>query len=371
MTQIPEALLRRVAGQADAIEAAGGLPAPLVNELREANYFSLLLPARDGGRQMDFPDYLRWVQAFGRADGSTGWCVNQASVLATLAFQMAPQAVREIWPAPSRSIANGPPGVCEAVADGENYRLSGQWRFSSGILQADYLAGVAPLAQAGKPREVRWFFFPRDAARIHDQWDVSGLKGTASQAFSVDKLLVPRHRALVLKLPREGPALYRIPLNLLFACGFAAVALGVSRGALDFAIGCCREKTKRFDRNTLSSNETVQTELGRAEAVWRSAETFLHTSVAGVWREIAGGGHLTDEHRITLRMAGTHVIRQSAEVTDIAYRLCSTDSIFKGNEIQRRFQDMHVITQHLQARTEVYGIVGRYLLGAEPGHYLM
>ena len=72
------------------------------------------------------------------------------------------------------------------------------------------------------------------------------------------------------------------------------------------------------------------------------------------------------EQRIALRLAGTHAIRQSAEVLDIAYNLSGSTSIFADRAIQRRFQDIHVITQQVQGREAHYETAGQFFLGLEP-----
>ena len=38
-------------------------------------------------------------------------------------------------------------------------------------------------------------------------------------------------------------------------------------------------------------------------------------------------------------------------------------AIYEGNLIQRHFQDIHVISQHLQGRLSHYELVGQHLLG--------
>jgi hypothetical protein len=65
-------------------------------------------------------------------------------------------------------------------------------------------------------------------------------------------------------------------------------------------------------------------------------------------------------------MAGTHAIRQSADVVDIAYNLSGSSAIFGSTKIQRRFQDAHVITQQVQGRESHYQTVGEYFLGLDP-----
>ncbi len=356
-------LIQKIADQADDIEQQGRIPGDLVDDLRDANYFSLLLPEKCGGRQMAFPTFLQTVQTVASADGSVGWCVNQGSVLATLANQMSEDATKAIWQDSSTSLANGPPIKSEAVPEKNGYRLNGHWAFSSGIDHADWLLAVAPVKEGGQTLRDLWFILPKPDVTIAPIWNVNGLKGTASYQFMVKDLHVPTEMAFGYGLKPNSLPLYQLPTNLLFACGFGAVALGVARGALDAAIERARKKVQRFHRNTISENETNQIHIGRTEAVWQAAESFLHTKVAGVWQDLEDGQALRDEHRVSLRMAGTHAIRQAKEVTDIAYELCSTDSIFTDSGIQRRFQDMHVITQQVQARPEHYAILGRYYLG--------
>ena len=72
------------------------------------------------------------------------------------------------------------------------------------------------------------------------------------------------------------------------------------------------------------------------------------------------------EKRIALRLASTHAIRMAAEVVDTSYNLCGSGAIFASNPIQRRFQDMHVITQHTQGSYGHYETAGQFALGLQP-----
>lgn len=343
---------------ADEIESGSSIPADLAKDMKQAGLFSLLLPSSLDGPEMAFPEFLSLVRKFAYADGSAAWCINQGSVLATLAQYFDPAAAREIWSDPTVTVANGPPAGCSVERADGGYRLTGRWAFSSGIEQADFLIGMATLKES-RPRGL-WCFFPRDDANIDRSWEVNGLRGTASYSFSVDDLHIPERFAITQSARGDSPLLYRIPMNLMFACGFASVALGVSRAALDFAIERVKTKVKRFDDVTLSGHEAVRGELGVAEAEWQSVDALLDRAVGEVWSAIDQGLEIDD--RMKLRTASTHAIRVCKTVTDRMYDLCSTDSIFRRNEIQRRFQDIHVISQHLQGRPEIYEMVGSYLL---------
>ena len=85
-----------------------------------------------------------------------------------------------------------------------------------------------------------------------------------------------------------------------------------------------------------------------------------------MWRSACKNHAPSTEERIRLRLASTFAIRKAAEVVDISYSLCGSSGIFASNPIQRRFQDVHVITQHLQARPTHYETAGQFYLGLEP-----
>lgn len=355
------ALIEAVASAADDIERAAHIPDELAGQLKAAGLFSMLLPATLGGREMPLPAYISLVQQFALADGSVAWCINQGSVLASIGHRFDPERARDIWHSPNVTVANGPPAGGRAIATSNGFNVTGRWTFSSGIRQADYLIGMAPTDSGGPPR---WCFFPKSSATIDESWPTRGLRGTASYSFSVSECFVPDAHAIPLGPERtQVPLLYRIPLNLLFASGFAAVALGVSRGAIDFATNRVRNKVKRFDDKAMARHQLTQADIGVAEARWRAADALLHNTVTHAWENT--GEVMLEAAKMDLRLAATHVIRESKAVTDMAYDLCSTDSIFEENEIQRRFQDIHVISQHLQGRPEIYATVGAYLLDVD------
>ena len=97
-----------------------------------------------------------------------------------------------------------------------------------------------------------------------------------------------------------------------------------------------------------------------------AAKALLHETVGNVWEAVKATGEISVEQRIELRMAGTHAIRESAKVVDIAYNACGSTAIFASQKIQRRFQDAHVITQQVQGREAHYETVGHFYLGGDP-----
>lgn len=362
--EIAEEFAPRIAALATEIEHTKELPPELAADMADAGLFRLLVPRCYGGLEMEFPQFIRVVQTIARADASVGWCVNQGCIWATNAVFLPPETATEIWSDPRAAVANGPPIWAEAREVDGGHEISGEWMFSSGCRHATWLSAMAAVEGPHLGPAGRVFFLPLSDAEIVDAWDVAGLRGTGSHQFRVDKLFVPEARsaASASKSHVPGP-LYFTSLGLKFACGFASVALGVARAAVDFTKDLATGKYRRFSDKLLKDEAWVQEHLGRAETLWHAADTFLHVTVSDVWESITRNGSISPEERIMLRMAGTHTIRQAVEVVDLAYNVCGTDGIFQDREIQRRFQDIHVISQHVQARTVVYEYLGRHFLG--------
>lgn len=367
-------LAPRIRAAQDQIDAQRELPPALAAQIADAGLFRMLVPRSIGGAELDFPTYLRAVQVVAAADGSTGWCVNQAAVFATRAAFVPKDVALEIWGEPRAVVANGPPPGGEAVPFERGYRLSGRWTFSSGCRHATWLAGIARVHEDGRARrnpdgtpDVRILLLPKREARIIDAWDVRGLRGTGSHHFTVQDLFVPTERAHSIWDPAlESGPLYVIPMNLLFSCGFAAVALGVARSALDSVLELCGSKRPRSVRSILRDQPVVQRQVGEAETVWASARAFLHESAREIWEHVCDRHEISMKQRIRLRMASTHAIRLAARAVDMAYEVAGSDAIFESQPLQRRFQDIHVITQHVQGRGAHYESIGRFLLGLEP-----
>ena len=391
-------LAELVAANADAVNEQRQIPTRVANAVADAGFFRLLMPRALGGAQLDHPDFLRIVRIFAEADGSVGWSINQNNVFATNSTRMNDRARAEIYADPRAVITNGPPTAqSKAIAVDGGYLLSGRWNFSSGSDHATWIAALTPIYQSdadaapqaaaqptpngGEPAdatsaggvsrdEMRILLMPKSDVRMIDNWQVNGLRGTASLGFVADSLFVPAHRAYnPAAAPREEVGVYRIPTSLLFASGFATVALGVARAALDAAIELANRKVPgNSPTQTLVRDwSTTQRQIGEAEAIWNSVRAFLTESATAVWQSASAGKPLTMDERVRMRLASTFANRKAAEVVDTAYTLCGSSAIFETNPVQRRFQDVHVINQQVQGRLSHYDTAGRYFLGMDPG----
>ena len=121
----------------------------------------------------------------------------------------------------------------------------------------------------------------------------------------------------------------------------------------------------------MRQGSATQDVIGQTEAAWQAARSNLVSTIEQTWLTTIEKGICPKDSKYQLRLAASHVIRQAKVVTDMVYDLCSTDSIHQSELIHRCFQNVHVISQHLQARPEVYAIVGRHKLGLPAQSYLV
>lgn len=374
--EVARALAPLIRAAGDEIERERELPRPVFEALADAGLFRMLVPRSLGGAELDLPTYLQVIEEIAQADASTGWCVNQGAVFATNSARVREDVAREIWgQSPRSAVANGPAPTAEAIVVEGGYRVTGRWTFSSGCKHATWLAGFATIVEDGRPRldakgrpEARYLLFPAGNAEIIDTWRVSGLRGTGSHHFTVTDLFVPRERSVwsVVDSSREPGPLYVVPTVGLFAGGFASVALGIARGALDNLIELAGGKTPWGTANLLRDQPLVQMQVGQAEALIRSGRAFLHETAREVWEAVSATHAITLEQRVQIRLATTHAIRLAAEAVDLVYNAAGASAIYRSSPIHRRFQDIHVITQHVQGRLAHYESAGRFWLGIKP-----
>ncbi len=372
-----QSLAPRIAAASPRIDADRRLPAELVAELVDARLFHLLVPRSLGGEETDLLTFARVVEEIARADGSTGWCLVQASGCSLVSGYLDPAAASEIFGPRARGILAWGPGQGEAVAVDGGYLLTGRWSFASGSHHATWLGGVATVVgsdgipyrdERGAP-DTRTLLFPRERARFEDVWQVSGLRGTGSDAFAVTELFVPEAFSLRRDDPawrRERGPLFAFRLDNVFALGFASVALGIARGALEAFVELAGVKTPRGRTSVLRDEPVVRSEIARAEATWRSARAFLREAVGEAWEAAQRCGEITLAERVQIRLAATHAIQLAAQALDVAYHHAGATAIFERHPFERRFRDVHAVTQQVQGRSTHYENVGRYLLGLDP-----
>ena len=360
--------------EADEIERTRRLTEPVVSALIENGLYRSLLPRSLGGSEAPLEIFMPMQEEIAKADASTAWCLGQCSVCAMTAAYLDHDAANEIFNTPPGILAWGAIAHEVKVVPG-GYLANARWEFASGSRQASWLGSHVRVLEAdGSPRkkpdgspEIRTILFPVGSATMYDVWDVIGLRGTGTDSYSVENLVVPEKFAALRDDPRglrETGPLYKLTTNMVFSMGFAATSVGLARAMLDAAIDLARSKMPQ-GLGAMRENNAVQGLIGRTEASLRAARAYLYATAAEVWSDLVRGEPITEKHRIALRIAATWTIHQATSVVDIAYHMAGATAVFSANKFERRFRDMHAIAQQIQARDTHYEDAGKAILGSK------
>ena len=356
------------------IDRSRRLPASLLASLHEHRMFRMLLPKPFGGLETPPPLFFKTISEVARHDGSAAWCLCQANGCAMAAAYLAPEVAEEMWGGDPAAVLAWGPGPAEAREAEGGYRISARIAFASGARHATWLGAHMPVVDENGERQrmpdgsplIRSFLMPASSIEIEDIWNTIGLRGTASDGYTLKDRFVPA--AFTTVRDEADYRQYEAPLYLfasmnMYAMGFAGTALGIAEGVLEAFMALAQDKTPRLYKSRLADNELAQYETAQAVARIRSARAFVLSEVEDIWAATQNADRLKIEDRVRIRLASTFAIHEAKTAADQLYDAAGASAIFAEAEFERRFRDLHSVTQQLQGRKSHFRTVGAYLMG--------
>lgn len=368
------ALLPRIKERREEIEQSRKLPQDLVDDLSATGIFRLAMPQALGGLAEDPLDVMRAIELVSTADGSTGWCTMLGIGSGYEIGHLHEGGAREVYTNPDtpKALVAEPAGA--AVDDGTGVRVSGRWRFASGITHSDWVLAGCLMMDGGQPRmtphgpDIVHVFMPISDVQVHDTWHVSGLCGTGSNDFSCENVFVPRERVTSLFNPPHvyPEPQYQMPVLSLVAPMIAAVALGIARAALDEMYELAGSKTPSMSMTPLTERPVAQVTMAQAEGELGAARAYLYDTVDDIWQTVLGEGTPSLRQEALCRIASNQATATSARVARIASTLAGSTSVYNTSSLQRHARDTDVITHHFTQSPHVWEDAGRALMGLQP-----
>ena len=361
---------------ADEIEATQTIPEPLLTDLYDAGLWRLFLPRSLGGEEAHPSAYLEALMEIASHDGSVGWNMFVANSSLLLAPFIPLESAQAIWGDPRAVICWGPPNACRLKAEPGGYRVDGEWDFASGSRQATWAGAHAQVEEPdgslrlndhGKPL-IRSVLFPVAHAEFLDKWNPIGMKGTASDSYRVKDLFVPETFSGTREEPalrRDRGPLYAFTMQGLYAVGVAGVALGIARAMLAAFSDLAQTKAPR-GRPRLADDAATQSDYARAEAKLGAGQAYLASILNDVYERANDIAPIGIEDRAMVRLGCSTAIQNAVEVADWVHRAAGVSAIFPGSPFERRFRDIHTLSQQIQSRPAHFEAVGQVLLGNPP-----
>ena len=304
----------------------------------------------------------------GPGDASVAWT---AAIGATVWCDMAelPRATfDEVFadPVTIGAAAFAPSGTIEPVDGG--YRITGRWGFASGIRHATVLYANAVEPGPSEVPLLRAAVLDPSDVTIEDTWHVSASAAagaiTSTSTASTSALSAPSSRWRVTR--RRHTA--RADLD---AVGRRAP--GGGHRHRDRARSARRHRRHRRDEGAAPrARATRPGPAVRARPCRRSqrpprADALLGTSperpgtAASPESPLPSGTGPSSGRRRCGRRAG------AAGVVDTAYRLAGGGVIYANGALQRRWRDVHAVTQHFIVKDGTFAACGSVLAGGDPG----
>ncbi len=359
-----------IRGYSDQIERDRRLPPELVTQMRDAGFFHALLPRDLGGLEADPVTSARIVEEVSKADASAGWCVMLAAQSCGFAGYMPAEESRTIW-GNGGIVAGTARPIGRAVSVDGGFDVSGRWPFASGSTHATWFAAECILYDGDTKRvdengndRTKMLFVPASEVTIHDTWDTLGLRGTASNDFSIEHAFVPETRGfqVLVDKPMHAWPLYRTePLAFI---NHGAQALGVARSAIESTIDIAAKKDG-WGGVKVKDLPRLQSTVAEASALVGSAANYLYEASWALWQQALEGD--TDPAlRATVRLATSHATKSSVQAVDMLHAILGTSSVMSSSPLSRNLRDIHTASAHVMIGTMTFEASGRALMGMEP-----
>jgi alkylation response protein AidB-like acyl-CoA dehydrogenase len=347
-----------------------------LTHIHDARLARILLPRSVGGDERDPWTYLHAIEEVSRHDASVGWNLFVANSAALIAPFIPLDSARTIFTDLRAWVSWGPPNQHQARAVPGGYLVSGEWHFASGSRQATWMGAHCAIQEPdGTLRRnrfgrqtIRTLLFRKEHAEPIEDWNTIGMRGTASEGYRVTNLFVPEAFSGTREDPslrRDPGPLYAFTMQGLYAVGVAAVAFGIARAMLDEFIALAVDKTPR-GLQRLADSPVVQADVARREANLGSARSWLVDILKDIWANADDIAPIDLNARMRVRLGCAHAISTSIEIADYVFKAAGTSAIFRGTPFERRFRDMHTLSQQIQSRDSHFQAVGNAMFNGDP-----
>jgi alkylation response protein AidB-like acyl-CoA dehydrogenase len=380
--------LRWVArGLQDETERERRIPPALVEQLRSAGLYSMVIPRELGGQQVDLMTYLRVAELMAEGDGSVGWNLANNAVGQLVGLSLPDAGVEELFGGGANPIIAGTavPGGGTAVPVEGGYLVSGRWPFGSGCRESQWMLANFEVNEHNQPRlnpdgapALYRGLFRSAECTVIDTWDMTGMRGTGSHDWTVTDVFVPEHRTvhvdgrlLTNQWQRWDGTLYRLPVHALVGPHHSVVATGIVRDGIDTLTELAGAKVPRGRVGLLRENTQVQESVARAEALLGAAQLFRAAATREVWDTVAAGQETTLQQRARCRLAASFAVDSARQAMDLMYRAGGTTSSKRTHQLARCWRDLHVVGQAASVAPDWYPLAGRALLGLDTGPRLL
>ncbi len=370
------ALAPLVRDYADQAEAQRHLSETVAVALADAGLHRLGAPPSYGGADASPRHQLEAIEAVAYADGATGWnLMIGIENLALMALQWREGA--ELLSDPLTIVCGSTAAVCRADAVATGWRITGRWPWASGCHNAHWFGGQVLVFRGDEqvsPRPV-YAFARRGEFEILDTWHTAGMRGSGSHDVVIDGLVVPDEQIAFYDKPwvaqqRAESVLARIPLGVRLAHNKTAVALGITRAAIDVFIELAANKTPAFGSVGLAERPFAQAALARAESRVRAGRAWVLDECDQVWDLATRQEPFSEHQKALFLMACSDTTAGCVDAVEAVVEAAGTTANMVGHPLDRLRRNATVVRSHVSVAPHLRDEAAARLMGVTTPSFL-
>lgn len=354
------------------IEEHRRLPTHIVELLRQSGIFRAAMPKAWGGPELTSSQQTELIEIIATGDVSVAWCSMIGMDSGIYSGFLSESVAREIYP--SLDMANSgwihPQGRAERVPGG--FKVSGNWRFGSGITHCEVLVAGCLVFQDGEAeadpitgaaKHWRVVVSKPSEFEISDTWHTTGLAGSGSLDYSVRDLFIPDEHTFSFSQPvREGP-LHNAPDAILRK--MSGVPLGMARACLDYVREVLPGRNDRETGAPWADDVRIQSAIALSEMELAAARAGVYTSLDAQWEKLASGDDFSIDDRVSTALARFNAFRICRGIVRRMYDLVGGASVYKKSPMDRWLRDAETMCQHAVAQDSILQLTGNVLVGGK------
>lgn len=356
-----------ISGEAAEAERLRRLTDSTAEAMLNASLFAQMLPVSAGGLGASRADFFEVIEEIASADGSAGWCLSACAMSHTLLHLALPEDGRRevLEGAPASVWASLIPCARSEPAE-KGFLLSGQFAWGSGSSFSNWVIVAEPLPEREDGQWSRAYVVPKSEVVIDpDSWNPMGLKATASISYSIERVLVPRHRTFeypFIQGNRPG-WVSTYGAALLNQAGLTAFAAGVAKRALDELVQRAPKTSRSGAPGSQADDELVQHGIGIHSGKLEAARSHFLTLLGEQDCSLAETGCVSTELSLASPHATQTLIHAARDATVFAWDSLSSAVVLDSDPLQRCLRDIFTGLKHVTFTQATLARMGKAKLG--------
>jgi indole-3-acetate monooxygenase len=348
LLSISDRLIHEVRESAASIESSGSLSPRILDYIYDAKLFKLFVPAALGGLGAGLPDALRVFEKAAWVDGSFGWLVTIGAGGGFFAATLPPEQSRKLFGERKAVVAGSghANGIAKPVDGG--YRVSGQWKYSSGSTYASIFTANCRIESAlGEAPEIRSFVFMPEQVKIIRDWKSFGLKATDSHSIAVEEVYVPAERTFdIFSTPRYADPIFRYPFVPFAQTSFAAVCIGLCHHFLEEARSFAAARQDDWGAAQPKRLTTLVRMLDEKQLAFKETAERFYDTVDRSWAVFTESNSMSELDQEEVGRCSQEAARTALECAHAIFPLLGMAALMEDNLLNRIYRDLHTVTQH-------------------------